>query len=63
MNKKASKAMRKGYREAGQLYWTDEMAGILRKKNAELIAYRIGFLGALAFAVFVALIHAGFIGS
>jgi len=61
MNKKQSKAMKKGYREAGQLYWTDEMAGILRKKNAELIAYRLGFFGALAFALFVALVHVGII--
>lgn len=62
MNKKQSKAMKKGYREAGQLYWTDEMAGILKKKNAELVAYRAGFLGALAFALFVALVHVGIIG-
>lgn len=54
--------MKKGYREAGQLYWTDEMAGILKKKNAELVAYRAGFLGALAFALFVALVHVGVIG-
>lgn len=62
MNKKASKAFKKGYREAGQMYWTDEMAAILRKKNTELTAYRIGFFGSLAFAVFVALVHAGIIG-
>ena len=61
MNKKQAKVMKKGYREAGQMYWTDEMAAILRKKNAELLAYRVGFLGSLAFAVFVALIHAGII--
>lgn len=30
MNKKQAKATRKGYREAGQLYWTDEMSAILR---------------------------------
>ena len=62
MNNKAAKAMRKGYREAGQLYWTDEMAEILRKKNAELRAYRFGFIGSLAFALFVALVHVGIIG-
>jgi hypothetical protein len=57
MNKKQAKATRKGYREAGQLYWTDEMAAILKKKNRELIAYRWGFFGSLAFALAVALIH------
>ena len=62
MNKKQSKVMKKGYREAGQLYWTAEMAGIIKRKNAELLAYRLGFLGALAFAVFVAMVYAGFIG-
>ena len=30
MNKKQAKAARKGYREAGQLYWTDEMTKILK---------------------------------
>jgi hypothetical protein len=57
VNKKQAKANRKGYREAGQLYWTDEMSAILKKKNRELIAYRWGVLGCLAFALAVALIH------
>ena len=30
MNKKQAKRMKKGYREAGQLYWTDEMTAILK---------------------------------
>lgn len=62
MNKKQAKVMKKGYREAGQMYWTDEMAAILRKKNAELRAYRFGMIGSLAFALIVALIHSGIIG-
>ena len=39
MNKKQAKAARRGYREAGQLYWTDEMAAILKglhRKNKAL---------------------------
>jgi hypothetical protein len=58
VNKKQSKAVKKGYREAGQLYWTDEMSAILKKKNRELIAYRSGFLASLAFALFVAVLYA-----
>lgn len=58
MNKKQAKAARKGYREAGQLYWTDEMAAILRKKQKELKAYRVGFLVSLAFAAGVAVLYA-----
>ena len=58
MNKKQAKATRKGYREAGQLYWTDEMAAILKKKNRELIAFRVGFLASLAFAAGVAVLYA-----
>lgn len=54
MNKKQAKATRKGYREAGQLYWTDEMAAILRKKNRELIVYRVGMWCSLAFSLGVA---------
>jgi hypothetical protein len=54
MNKKQAKLIRRGYREAGQLYWTDEMAAILKKKNTELKAYRIGFICCLAFALGVA---------
>ena len=57
MNKKQAKAARKGYREAGQLYWTDEMAAILKKKQRELIAYRWGFWGSLAFALFCAAVY------
>lgn len=52
--------MKRGYREAGQLYWTDEMAAILKKKNRELIAYRAGFWCSLAFALAVAVAHFGF---
>ena len=40
MNKKQAKRMKKGYREAGQLYWTDEMAAILKglhRKNKALL--------------------------
>ena len=58
MNKKQAKATRKGYREAGQLYWTDEMAAILRKKQKELKAYRFGFIFCLAFAAGVAVLYA-----
>ena len=58
MNKKQAKATRKGYREAGQLYWTDEMAAMLKKKNRELVAYRFGFFACLAFAVGVAFAYA-----
>ena len=58
MNKKQAKVMKKGYREAGQMYWTDEMAAILRKKNAELLAYRFGMIFALAFAAGVAFQYA-----
>lgn len=58
MNKKQSKAIRKGYREAGQLYWTDEMAAMLKKKNRELKAYRFGFFFCLAFASGVAVLYA-----
>lgn len=54
MNKKQSKAIRKGYREAGQLYWTDEMAAMLKAKNRELFAYRVGMWCSLAFALGVA---------
>ena len=57
MNKKQAKAARKGYREAGQLYWTDEMAAILKKKQRELIAYRVGMWCSLAFALCVAVAH------
>ena len=58
MNKKQAKAARRGYREAGQLYWTDEMSEMLRKKQKELMAYRVGFLVSLAFAVGVAVLYA-----
>lgn len=58
MNKKAAKSMRKGYREAGQIYWTDEMAAILKAKNRELKAYRFGFIATLAFAAGVAVMYA-----
>ena len=58
MNKKSSKAFKKGYREAGQIYWTDEMTAILRKKNIELRAYRWGFILCLAFALGVAIAYA-----
>ena len=61
MNKKAAKAMKKGYREAGQIYWTDEMAAILKAKNRQLKAYKAGFYLSLGFAVFVAFINAGVI--
>lgn len=54
MNKKQAKTIKRGYREAGHLYWTDEMAGILKKKNRELIAYRAGMWCSLAFALGVA---------
>jgi len=57
MNKKQTKAMRKGYREAGQIYWTDEMVEILKKKNRELKAYHCGFLFSLSFAVGVAVAY------
>jgi len=58
MNKKQAKAARRGYREAGQLYWTDEMAAILRKKQKELVAYRVGFIVSLSLAVGVAVLYA-----
>ena len=58
MNKKQAKAARKGYKEAGQLFWTDEMTAMLRKKHKELIAYRLGFLASLAFAAGVAVLYA-----
>ena len=58
MNKKQAKAARKGYKEAGQLFWTDEMAAMLRKKQKELVAYRWVMIGALAFAVGVAVLYA-----
>jgi hypothetical protein len=58
VNKKQAKVMKKGYSEAGQMYWTDEMATILRKKNAELRAYRFGLIFALAFAAGVAFQYA-----
>ncbi len=58
MNKKQAKATRKGYHEAGQLYWTDEMAAMLRKKQKELVAYRVGMIGALSFAAGVAVLYA-----
>lgn len=57
MNKKQAKATRKGYREAGQLYWTDEMAAMLKKKNRELIAYRVCMWCSFAFALFCAAVH------
>ena len=53
MNKKQAKAARKGYREAGQLYWTDEMAGILkglhRKNKALLCAVAVESVFIVAF--------------
>ena len=58
MNKKQAKLVRRGYREAGQIYWTDEMSAILRKKNLELRAYRWGFIFCLAFALGVAAAYA-----
>lgn len=61
MNKKAAKAMKKGYREAGQIYWTDEMAAILKTKNRQLKEYKAGFYLSLGFAAFVALVHLGVI--
>ena len=39
MNKKQAKAIRRGYKEAGQIYWTKEMEKILRalhRKNKGL---------------------------
>ena len=58
MNKKQSKLVRRGYLQAGQLYWTDEMAAMLKKKNRELSAYRFGFFFCLAFAAGVAFAYA-----
>jgi len=58
VNKKQAKSTRKGYREAGQLYWTDEMAAMLRKKQKELKAYRFGMIFALSFAAGVAVLYA-----
>ena len=58
MNKKQAKATRRGYREVGQLYWTDEMSAMLRKKQKELKAYRFGMIFALSFAVGVAVLYA-----
>lgn len=57
MNKKQSKAARKGYREAGQLYWTDEMSAMIKAKNRKLAAYRAGFFASLAFALFCAAVY------
>lgn len=58
MNKKQAKAVKKGYREAGQLYWTDEMSAMIKAKNRKLAAYRVGFIASLAFAVCVAFLYA-----
>lgn len=53
MNKKQAKAARKGYREAGQLYWTNEMAAILkglhRKNKALFCAVAVESLFILGF--------------
>lgn len=41
MNKKQAKAARKGYKEAGEIYWTKEMEKILRglhRRNRGLLA-------------------------
>lgn len=41
MNKKQAKAARRGYREAGAIYWTEEMEKILRglhRRNRGLLA-------------------------
>lgn len=57
MNKKQAKTLKRGYREAGQLYWTDEMAKILRTKDRVLKAYRAGFYIALSIAAFVAFVY------
>lgn len=58
MNKKQAKATRKGYREAGQLYWTDEMTAMIKGKNRALAAYRIGMWCSLTFAAGVAFLYA-----
>lgn len=58
MNKKTARALKKGYREAGQIYWTDEMTKIIKAKNLELTAYRVGFFLSLAFSAFVAILYA-----
>lgn len=33
MNKKQAKTMKKGYREAGAIYWSKEMAAEIQKLN------------------------------
>lgn len=33
MNKKQAKTMKKGYRDAGAVYWSKEMAAAIRKLN------------------------------
>lgn len=41
MNKKQAKAARRGYKEAGEIYWTQEMEKILRglhRRNRGLLA-------------------------
>jgi len=58
MNKKAAQAMRRGYREAGKIHWTQEMVDIIKGKQRELIAYRVGMWASLAFAVFVSYLYA-----
>lgn len=58
VNKKQSKAVRKGYREAGQLYWSEEMSAMIKGKNRALAAYRAGFIASLAFAMGVAFLYA-----
>lgn len=57
MNKKQSKAVRKGYREAGHIYWSEEMTTMIKAKNRALAAYRAGFFGCLAFSLAVALVY------
>lgn len=50
MNKKQAKTMRKGYRDAGAVYWTKDMEKAIRKIHARS---RIFFSIAIIEAVFV----------
>ena len=65
MTKKENQAMRRGYKEAGALYWTKEMTDIINAKKVEfdamarkLTAYRVGFFLLLAFSAGVAFLYA-----
>lgn len=41
MNKKQAKAMKKGYKEAGVIYWTNDMKRAIQKIHLARIAWKI----------------------